>query len=112
MDQYNDVSSQLDTKYIATSLQDVLLSNSIFWTATTSSESNMRDVEYNIKKDIIQAFLFSERSREEVEMLKKDMLSLVTYWAEQIRIVSQTPNTDMYSRGARVCWRSLSGMLN
>ena len=37
-------------------------------------------------------------------MLKKDMLCLVTYWAEQIQIVLKTttltPNT-VYSRGAR-----------
>ena len=78
---------------------------SIFWTATTSSESNMRDVEYNIKKNIIQAFFFSERNREELEMLKEDMISLVMNWVEQIRIISQattlTPNTDMYARGVR-----------
>ena len=104
MDQYNDVSSQLNVACVATPLQEVLLPDSTFWTAATSSvSSNICGVSCSVKKDIIQAFLYSERSREEMEMLKNDMLSLITYWKERIQILSQTttrtPSSDMFSRG-------------
>ena len=56
--------SQLDRSFGSPPLQAVLQSDSEFWSTSTS------DVAYSKIKQLVQAFLLQERSKEEMKMLK------------------------------------------
>lgn len=97
--------SQLDHSFGSPPLQAVLQPDSEFWSTSTS------DVAYSKRKQLVQAFLLQERSKEEMKMLKTDMCSLVQYWTKRIEVLSQANSSscsgDNFSRGVKYLLQKL-----
>lgn len=104
VEEYNRTCYKLDGHTLPTPVNDVLSPASTFWENSIPTKMGSLNIPYKVKKEIIQSFLLTRRSAEELELLKADMHAILTYWLKQISCIStavaELVHDDQYSRGA------------
>ena len=103
LEDYNIVSSHILPSLSPLNLQDVLSPDDIFWTQYIPSTSCR--LPFTMKKDITEAYLLMQRSKEEQQLLTVEMRNALDFWnscAQSLQegIDSMKSKTDLYSRGA------------
>ncbi len=88
-------------------LQDVLQPQSEFWTKTTQDNIPDAKVPWKTKEDIVQAFLLNKKCKEEMDMLRADMLETIPYWMKRTENITnelsnfEGPKIDIFGRGMK-----------
>ena len=108
LEEYNSTLPQLNSSDCPVRLNEVLQLDSNFWTPSINVSSHP-SIPWNVKKDIIQAFLMLQRSKEEMVLLQADMIATVSYWHKRRNLITKTieelelsgSSEDSYIRGAK-----------
>ena len=88
------------------SFQDILQPESEFWTKTQAKKSDAK-IPWKTKEDVVQAFLPNKKCKEEINMLKADMLEVIQYWMKRTQNIMQEitkvegQRSDIFERGMK-----------
>ena len=77
LQEYNAVSSQMDSSFLSLSLEEILSPTCSLWQSPAYEQSSQ--VSFNTKRDIIEAYLLKNRSDEELLLLQAEMFNVVEY---------------------------------
>ena len=88
-------------------LSDVLMLSSNFWNKSQRPSSRIEQVPWKIKEEAVQAFLIFHRSKEDLELLEKEMICTVSYLLQRKKYITNklceldTMKEDLYLKGAK-----------
>ena len=81
LEEYNAVSSQIESSFQSLSLEDVLSPTCSIW--QNLSYDNSSQIPFSIKQDIIEAYLLNKRSDEELLLLRTEMCNVIEFWQQR-----------------------------
>ena len=106
LEEYNAVCGQT-LKCLPYDIMEVLSPDSNFWKQEENTFPTTGKLPWSVQRSISQAFLVFKRASEEMDLLKKDMERVLSYWKERHKCIErqisafQSINSDLYSRGAQ-----------
>ena len=93
---------------IPVALEEVVSPDAVFWQNSMLATPISSTPSWNVKKDIIQAYLLIKRCEEELLLLSEEKKNVLAYWAYQKEAVQQqlatmyvTDPCTLYTSGAR-----------
>ena len=108
---YNAIISSGTGECIQMNLKEILCPDSQFWNTQrlpAVSTSSKHDLPWDVKKDIIQAYLLVKRSQEELSLLAEEKLNILPYWMEQKVFINQQIDTLRHSYSIALLKKLLS----
>ena len=95
-------------------LPEILSPSSNFWAriSPTTQYAESCQVSWKVRRDIVQAYLLLQRSKEEKQLLRDDMYATLTYWLQRVECITKavaemSSSVDQFSRGATCSLRQL-----
>ena len=76
---YISTYAQLDEHYNDVSFADILAVDSSFWQSPLEEGKSSYGIPFSLKRDIVQSYLLSKRSTEELALLKSSLKNMLKY---------------------------------